>query len=158
MAIRNWNPMEKIVSLREKMGQMLEESIVPVPARFTEIVQGKKPPVGVPLDAYTTDEEVVIIASVPGIEPNDVEILLKGNHLTIKGSFKSRLENIDYLLHERPHGEFSRTIVINVPVDVDKAKTKFKNGVLTLILPKSQEARPKVIKVRNPSSQTPETS
>lgn len=154
MARKDWNPVKKFVSLREKVGRMLEESIVPVPARFTKIIQGEKPPVGIPLDAYATDDEIVISASVPDVEPNDVEILLEGDTLTIKGSFRPSLRDVDYLLHERLHGEFSRTVIINVPVEAGKAKTMFQNGVLTLTLPKSPEARPKVIKVQgaNPSS------
>jgi len=134
---------------------MLEESIVPVPARFTKIIRGEKPPVGIPLDAYATDDEIVIRASVPDVEPNDVEVLLEGDTLTIKGSFKPSRKDVDYLLHERLHGEFSRTVVINVPVEVEKAKTTLQNGVLTLILPKSQEARPKVIKVHGTNDSSP---
>jgi HSP20 family protein len=154
MSRRDWDPIEKIASLREAMGRMLEESLIPVPAQITTIIRGEKPPVSLPLDAYTTADEVVIIATVPGVAPNDVEILLEGDTLTIQGAFKPLLENINYLLQERAHGKFSRTVIINVPVDVDKAKTTFENGVLTLVLPKSQEARPKVIKVNRQSSGT----
>ena len=72
---------------------------------------------------------------------------MEGDTLTIKGEINSPLENVEYLFQERPYGPFSRSVKINVPVEVGQAEAKFENGVLTLILPKSKEARAKVIKI-----------
>ncbi len=148
MSIRNWDLLHEVASLRDTVACLMEDSIVPVPSQVTKVVRGNKIPLRLPLDAYATDDEVVIIASVPGIDPEDVEITLEDDNLTIKGTYAPALENVDYLIHERASGEFSRTVVINVPVEVEKAEAKFEQGVLTLILPKAQEVRPKVIKVQ----------
>jgi HSP20 family protein len=85
---------------------------------------------------------------VPGLKPEDVEITLEGDTLTIKGEFKQPLENVQYLMNERLSGSFMRTLTINVPVQADKAEARFEDGVLTLVLPKAEEVRPKVIKVQ----------
>jgi HSP20 family protein len=100
-----------------------------------------------PLDAYVTEEEIVITAPVPGLDPDNVEITIDDDTLTIKGTLNPSLENVEYLFQERPYGQFSRSVKINVPVEADQAEAKFENGVLTLILPKSTEARTKVIKI-----------
>ena len=68
--------------------------------------------------------------------------------LTIRGEFKPPMENVDYLMNERPYGTFVRNLTINIPIQADKAEAKFENGLLTLVLPKAEEVRPKVIKVK----------
>jgi len=100
-----------------------------------------------PLDVYSTDNELIIKASVPGTAPEDVEITIEGDTLTIKGESKGTLENVDYHLQERRHGSFGRTLTLNVPVEADQAEAVFENGELTLTIPKAAEVRPKVIKV-----------
>jgi HSP20 family protein len=100
-----------------------------------------------PIDAYTTDNEIVVTATIPGANPDDVEITVEGESLTIRGHIAPRLENVNYIFAERFHGEFSRTLQLNVPVDLDNIEANFDSGVLTLTLPKAEEVRPRVIKV-----------
>jgi len=102
-----------------------------------------------PLDVYSTADELVIKASVPGVEPTDVEITIEGDRLSIKGETSAPLDNVDYHIQERRSGPFGRTLTLNVPVDADNAEATFRNGELTLIIPKAQEVRPKVIKVKS---------
>ncbi len=102
-----------------------------------------------PLDAYSTDNELVIVADVPGANPEDVEITIEGDTLTIKGEIKPPLENVDYLFRERVYGPFNRSLVLNIPVQADKAEASFDNGVLTLTIPKAETAKPKTIKVKS---------
>ena len=101
-----------------------------------------------PIDAYSTDNEIVVTASIAGINPDEVEITIEGESLTISGEIAPRLENVRDIIAERFHGPFSRTLQLNVPVDTDKIEATFENGVLTLVLPKAEEVRPKVIKVQ----------
>ena len=101
-----------------------------------------------PIDAYATDNEIVVTTSIPGINPEEVEITLEGESLTIRGEIAPRLENVRNIFAERFHGPFSRTLQLNVPVDIDNIEATFDKGVLTLVLPKAEEARPKVIKVQ----------
>jgi HSP20 family protein len=100
-----------------------------------------------PLDVYSTADEFVIQASVPGLNPDDVEITIEGESLTIKGERCAPLENVDYYIQERRYGAFSRTLTLNVPVQADEAEAVFEKGVLTLTIPKAEEVRPKVIRV-----------
>jgi len=100
-----------------------------------------------PLDVYTTPSEIVVIANVPGLKPEEVSITLENDTLSVNGEIKAPMENVDYVFQERPYGKFSRVLTINVPVDNDKVEATFDSGVLTITLPKAEAARPKVIKV-----------
>jgi HSP20 family protein len=102
-----------------------------------------------PVDVYSTAEELVILASVPGLAPEDVEITIEGETLTIRGETRAPLENVDYHLQERRYGPFGRTLTLNVAVQVDKAEAVFDNGLLTLTIPKAEEVKPKVIRVKS---------
>jgi HSP20 family protein len=101
-----------------------------------------------PLDVYTTPEEIVIIASLPGLTPDEVDVTIDDDRLTIRGELRPPLENVDYLFQERAYGPFSRTLTLNVPVETDAAEAVFENGVLTLTLPKAEESKPKTIEVK----------
>jgi HSP20 family protein len=110
--------------------------------------RGQRVPL-LPLDIYSTADEIVIQASVPGLEPEDIEITIEGDTLSIKGERKAPLENVDYLVQERRFGPFGRTLTLNVPILADEAEASFETGVLTLVIPKADEVRPKVIKVES---------
>ena len=97
---------------------------------------------------YTTPEEIVITTSLPGLSSDEVEISIEGDTLSIRGELRPPLENVEYLFQERPYGAFARTLTLNVPVQADKAEAVFENGVLTLTLPKAEETKPKLIKVK----------
>ena len=100
-----------------------------------------------PLDVYSTAGEIVLTASVPGLTPDEISNAIDGNRLTIEGELRAPLDNVDYIFRERPYGKFSRVLTLNVPIDAEKAEAEFENGVLTLILPKAEESKPKMIKV-----------
>ena len=147
MSVTRWNPWREMMSLREAMDRLLEESFVRPTQSWGEGTRER--PFRLPLDVYTTPEEIVIIASLPGLTPDEVDIIIEGDALTIRGELRSPLENVEYILQERPYGTFARTLTLNVPVDADKAEAVFENGVLTLTLPKAEETKPKVIKVKS---------
>jgi HSP20 family protein len=87
---------------------------------------------------------------LPGVRPEDVDISITGDTLTIKGEtkFETKIEKANYLRQERRYGAFSRTIALPMPVQADRAEAKFKDGVLMLSIPKAEEAKPKTIKVK----------
>jgi HSP20 family protein len=103
------------------------------------------------VDAYATGDELVIKASVPGVDPESVEITIEGETLTIKGRTEGPLENVDYVIQERRFGPFMRTLTLNIPVKAEDAEAVFEKGVLTLTIPKAEEVRPKVIQVKSKS-------
>jgi HSP20 family protein len=147
MAVIRRHPWREAMTLREAMDQLFEDSMVRPQARgWREDTRGGH--LRLPLDVYTTPEEIVIIASIPGLTPDEVDISIEGDTLTIHGELRSPLENVGYLFQERPYGTFSRTLTLNVPIEVENAEAVFENGVLTLTLPKAEETKPKVIKVK----------
>jgi HSP20 family protein len=99
---------------------------------------------------YQTANDVVIKASLPGVKPEQVDISITGDTITIKGEHKEEEEvkEEDYFRKERRYGAFGRSIQIPVSVQSDKAEAVFENGILTLTLPKAEEIRPKQIKVK----------
>lgn len=146
MSITNLNPLREMRTLREAMDELFEESFVRPGQRGMER-QGERR-LRLPLDVYTTPEEITIVASLPGLTPDEVDITIDGDRLTIQGQLRPPLENVDYLFQERAYGPFSRTLTMNVPVDANEAEAVFENGVLTLTLPKAEESRPRTIEVK----------
>jgi len=139
-AVIRWNPARELVRLSDVMDRMFEDT-------WTRPSAGREREIRLPLDVYTTPNEIVILANVPGLKPEDVNITLENDTLSISGEIKAPMENVDYIFQERPYGKFNRVLTINVPVDNDKVEASFDSGVLTITLPKAEAARPKVIKV-----------
>jgi HSP20 family protein len=100
-----------------------------------------------PVDAYETEESVVLTASVAGLNLNDLEITLDNGVLVIRGEVNGQDENVEYLRHERFHGKFERRLSINIPVEVAATEATYQNGVLRLVLPKAEAAKPRRIEV-----------
>jgi HSP20 family protein len=140
------NPWREMTTLREAMDELLEESFVRPGQR--RIRQWQERRLRLPLDVFTTPEEIVIVASLPGLTPDEVNIVINGDRLTIRGELRPPLENVDYLFQERAYGPFSRTLTLNVPVNTEQAEAAFENGVLTLTLPKAEESKRKTIEVK----------
>ncbi|MGD8969079.1 MAG: Hsp20/alpha crystallin family protein [Anaerolineae bacterium] len=146
MTLINMNPWRNMRTLREAMDELLEESFVRPGQR--QIGQRQEQRLRLPLDVYTTPEEIVIVASLPGLTPDEVDITIDGDRLTIRGELRPPLENVDYLFQERAYGPFSRALTLNVPVNTEQAEAMFENGALTLTLPKAEESKPKTIEVK----------
>lgn len=145
MTIMRGNPWRDMRTLREAMDELLEESFVrPGQRQMERSERGWR----LPLDVYTTPEEIVIVASLPGLTPDEVDVTIDGDRLTIRGELRPPLENVDYLFQERAYGPFSRTLTLNVPVETDEAEAVFENGVLRLTVPKAEETRPRSIEVK----------
>jgi HSP20 family protein len=147
MAVIRWNPWRDTMTLREATDRLLEDSFVRPRRQWGEGTQER--PFNLPLDVYTTADEIVITASLPGLTPDEVDISIDGDVLTIRGEMRGPLENVDYLFQERAHGTFARKLTLNVPVQADKAEAVFEHGVLTLTLPKAEEVKPRAIKVKS---------
>ncbi len=141
-SITRWSP-SGALSLRDAMNRLLEDSFVwglPGWNGGTRLAQ-------LPLDAYVTDDEIVVQVAVPGVNPEDVDVTFEGNTLIIKGEIPGYEENRNYLFAERFHGQFSRTLRLDIPVDADKIEASFENGLLTVTLPKAEAVKPRAIKV-----------
>jgi len=134
------------MSLRQAMDRLFEDSFVS-PARILGTFGAG---VTTPIDMYHTANDVVVKAALPGVKPDDVEITIVGDTLTIKGEAKAEEEvkREDYLYQERRYGAFSRSVTLPSGLDTDKAEATFENGVLTLTIPKVEKVKPKQVKVK----------
>lgn len=145
--LRVWEPLREIRELERTMDRLFEDVFGPW---YRPITDGGR--VGsryVPVDIYTTDEDVVLIAALPGVHPDNVEVTFEGNTVTIKGEFPQPEEpNMNWHLQERYYGPFERTIRLHIPVNMDKAEATFEHGLLRLVIPKAEEIRPRKIKVK----------
>jgi HSP20 family protein len=102
----------------------------------------------IPIDVKAEDDAYVVTALVPGIRAEDLNIQIVNETLTIQGEIKNeRDENANYLLSERPSGKFNRSLTMPEPLDASKVEAEVENGILTLRIPKAEEAKPKTIKV-----------
>jgi HSP20 family protein len=103
----------------------------------------------VPVDVKETQEVYILSALLPGVQADDLDIEILKDQITLRGEFKHTEEDENaYLLRERPAGKFERTLRFADPLNADGSQANLKDGVLTLTLPKAEEARPKNIKVK----------
>jgi HSP20 family protein len=137
--------MRDLITLREAVDRMVNEGVV---SRGREEGNWEGRPLRLALDAYSDEEAIMVKASVPGIDPETVEITFEKDTLTIRGELHRAEEGVNYLLRERPFGPFERTVTVNTPIDTDKIDAEFDNGELTIRLPKSEAVKPKVIEVK----------
>jgi HSP20 family protein len=141
-----WEPFRDLISLREAMDRLFEES-------FVRPSGGRLAPAGVgalAVDVYETDDAVIVKSAIPGVKPEDIDISITGDTLTIKGETQAEEEvkEENYIRRERRCGSFSRSVVIPLPVVAGKAEAEFENGILTLTLPKAEKVKPKAIKIK----------
>ena len=141
-----WEPLRDFVSLRDAMDRLFEDSFVTpqhgwlAPLRAADLA----------MDLYETNDEVVVKATLPGVKPEEVDITITGNTLTIRGESKqeNEIKEENYIRRERRSGSFSRSVTLPGGLKSDKAEATFEDGVLTLKVPKSEEIKPKSIKVK----------
>jgi HSP20 family protein len=101
------------------------------------------------VDIYETEHELVVKADLPDVKPEDLDIRVENNILTIRGErkFEKKVNETNYLRVERAYGSFSRSFSLANTVNSEAIKAEYKDGVLTLTIPKKEEAKPKQIKV-----------
>jgi len=101
------------------------------------------------VDIYETEHELVVKADLPEVDPKELDIRVENNLLTIRGErkFEKKVNEDNYLRVERAYGSFSRSFSLANTVNAEAIKADYQNGVLTLTIPKREEAKPKQIKV-----------
>lgn len=101
------------------------------------------------VDIYETEHELVVKADLPDVDTQDLDIRVENNILTIRGArkFEKKVNEENYLRIERSYGSFARSFTLANTVNSDAIKADYQNGVLTLSIPKREEAKPKQIKV-----------
>jgi HSP20 family protein len=150
--VRRPSPARELLSLRSAMDRLFEDSFVR-PGRWNGLIDDA---VSVPLDVSTSTDAVVVEASLPGYRPNDVEITVEGDTLTLAGHIDQESEQRDgsYVVQEIRRGSFTRTLTLPDGVDADRAEASFENGILTLRIPRVPAARPRLIRITSATDGT----
>ncbi len=144
------DPFREMMSLRSMMDRLFDSAFLGSPWEW-------QPMAGeLALDVAETENEFLVKASLPGINPDDLDVTVSGRTLTIKGEYKAEeeKEDVHYHLRERRYGSFARSLTLPTPIQSDAVEARFEAGVLTLHLPKTEEVKPKRIAVRN--AETPQ--
>jgi HSP20 family protein len=135
MSLVKWEPMQELVRLRDEMDRIFGRSIE---GTFAGDGQMWSPSV----DVHEENGNLVIKADLPGVKKEDVNIMATEDALTIQGKSQEEKEEKKegYYRHERRSGSFARTLPLPVAVDADKAQASFKDGTITITLPKIDQA------------------
>ena len=142
MVIPRWDPFRELRRMEETMNRMWRRALSPIEEVRTEGW-------GIPLDVVQKGDNVVVYASLPGIKPDEMEVGVDNNVLTIKGRTASESEHREgsYLMRERRAGSFYRTLRLPDTIDTEKAKSVYSNGVLSITFPKLEGKRSQQLKI-----------
>jgi len=146
MTIARFSPLGDVVSLREAMDRLFEDSVTRPNGGWTTIGASQ---VVVPVDLWETKDAYHVRADLPGLTPEDIEINATADTFTINGEFKPTADvtSDGWLRHERRVGKFARSFTVPLQIDPNKVEAKFTNGVLELVLPKADNVKPRTIKI-----------
>ena len=150
-----WNPERELLNMRSEMDRLMESF-------FNTSGSRRELPTetwGLSLDAAENDDNYVISAVVPGVSPDDLEVTIEDGVLTIKGEVHQEREEKDgdeeketggwrYHIRERRYGSFQRSLRLPTDVDIDRIQAKHEHGVLNLVLPKAEAAKPRRITIQ----------
>jgi HSP20 family protein len=150
--LTRWEPLRELTDMRRTMDRMMDRFFEdPFAANTPAWNQRNGGAWNLALDVAEDPDHYIVKASVPGINPEEIEITLTDNVLTIKGETKDETESKETNWHvrERRYGSFMRSVTLPQPVNADQVEATNEHGVLTLRLPKAEAVKPKKIAVKN---------
>lgn len=152
MAIIRWDPFRDLITLREKMNRLFEDTFAARGEEKDLMASTWTPSV----DIYETENDVVLTAEIPGIEDKDIEIKIEDSTLSIKGERKLEKETKEENYHriERAYGIFYRSFTIPHNVDQDKIQAEHESGVLKITMPRKPELKPQKVKILKPKGKS----
>jgi len=147
MAIVRWQPFRDLRAIEREFDRCFREAFSSVLGEREGELSTR--PWAPAVDIYETDTSIVLKAELPGVEPKDVVVRVEDNTLYLKGERKFAKETKEENYHrvERSYGSFARSFALPNSIDADKVAAEYKDGLLTLTLPKREEAKPKTIKI-----------
>jgi HSP20 family protein len=145
MAITRWRPFRDMVSIQDEMNKLFDD-FFGRPLVRTEWTEGVWTP---SVDVSEDKDNVIIKAEMPGMKKDDVKISVQDGVITLRGEKKQETEEKDKNYHriERSYGSFCRSFQLPTTVKTDKIKASYKEGVLSVTLPKTEEVKPKEIPI-----------
>ena len=146
--LTRWDPFRELITIRNTMDRLFDSALVGSPTTWQPAAWD------LALDVAESEDEFTVKASIPDINPDDLEITFTNNTLTIKGETKEEkdVEKAHYHLRERRYGSFARSITLPAGIETDKIQANYEVGVLKLRLPKAEEVKPKKIAIRTTTS------
>jgi HSP20 family protein len=142
--ISTWPAFDRWADLRDEVNSLFDLPVMGNFARQAQLFSGWAPA----LDLYQNNDNVVAVVELPGMRKEDIDISLHDGMLTIAGERQSSSSNGDKAERtERFSGKFRRSITLPTPVDANKVNASYKDGILTVTLPKAEEAKPKKVEV-----------
>ncbi len=144
LSIMRRDPMRTMNSLQEQFSRLFDDPFFRV-ANNDSALTAWSPSV----DIYETEQELVLRADLPDLSEKDIDVRVENNMLTIRGErkFEKDVSEENYLRIERSYGSFSRSFSLPNTVNTEQIKADYRNGVLTVTLPKREESKPKQVKV-----------
>jgi HSP20 family protein len=145
MAIVRWEPFRDLLASQREFDRLFRDFFTPSPGEGELSTRTWAPAV----DIYETADSIVLKAELPGVDPKDVDVRIEENRLYLKGErrFEKEVKEENYHRVERSYGSFARSFALPNSIAADKVTAEYKDGVLSLTLPKREEAKPKAIKV-----------
>ncbi len=143
--LMRYDPFREAIRLRDAMEQLFAQSFV----RPNWGIRGTTA-MGVSMDVFETEQGYQVKVLLPGVNPEDIELSVQQNTLTIKGQFQSSVkpdQQVNWWVQEIGAGTFERSITFPKPIDADKIDTSFEHGVLSIWVPVSEASRPKKISI-----------
>ena len=142
--IAQWPGFDRLSDLRDEIDRLFDSPLAGL-VRGSSLLSGWNPA----LDVYENKDNFVVVAELPGMKKEDIDVSLHNGMLSLSGERKGETKQGDAELYraERYVGRFQRTVSLPAPVAADKVKAQYKDGVLTVTLPKTDEAKPKQIDV-----------
>lgn len=148
--LTRWNPVREMMALRDMMDRVFEEGVESSATRWSEATEWP-----LALDVVENKEGYMVKASLPGVDPDEIEITVNDNVLTIKGQVKQdeTVEGVRYHVRERRYGTYSRSLTLPQLVNTDAVEADYHNGILSLFVPKAEEAKPKRVAIKTNGTQ-----
>lgn len=142
--IVRWDPFREMVAIRREMDRLVDDSLTG--ENWDQTFNWE-----LPLDVKETQDDYIVKATLPGVNPDDIQITYNNGMLTIQAERQAEQEKKDehFLVREQRFGTFSRTINLPVAIDSNKIEADYDNGVLTLHLPKTEETKPRRIPIKS---------
>ncbi len=142
-SVIRWEPFRSSNSLQEHFNRLFESAY---PGRSSESSVTTWAPA---VDIQETENELVLKADLPGLDEKDIDVRIENNTLTVRGErkFEKQVSEDNYLRVERSYGSFSRSFTLPNTINTEAIRAEYKNGVLTVQMPKRAESKPKQVKV-----------
>ena len=144
MSMTRWEPLRGLNTLQEQVNRLFEDSVTRTRSGQAELASWAPA-----VDIFETENELVIKADLPDVREKDVDVRVENNTLTIRGErkFNNEVHEDNYLRVERAYGTFTRSFSLPNTVNTEGIQAEYRNGVLSVRLPKREETKPKQIKI-----------